>query len=102
MEELSRGTPVTIFGRTYHLRGHHDPSYLERLAALVDEKMKEVAQATGAADTVKIAILAALNLADERLQAEAGSPGDARGAAAAAVPRLERLVSRLDELLAEP
>jgi hypothetical protein len=61
----SESTPVTIFGKTYHLRGDGDPDYLAELAAEVDKRMRAVAESTGTADTLKIAILAALNLADE-------------------------------------
>lgn len=87
-------TSVTIFGRTYHLRGEGDPAYIQELAQDVDRRMREVAQATGTADTLKVAILAALNLTDEFMQARrAGVPRDAE-------IRLGRLVALLDEALA--
>jgi len=91
-------TPVTIFGRTYYLRGDGDRRYLEELAALVDLRMQEVADTTGTADTLKVAILAALNIADEskrarRQRGEAESPDDRQ--------RLARIVALLDEALAE-
>lgn len=88
-------TAVTIFGRTYHLRGDVDGEYLTELAARVDGKMREVAEATGTADTLKVAILAALNMADENLRAD-----DAR-AAGSDGKRLAQLVTRLDEALGE-
>jgi cell division protein ZapA len=72
-------TPVTIFGRTYHLRGSEDPAYLEKLAAVVDRKMREVADGSGTADTLKVAILASLNIADDYLEARRPRSG-ARGA----------------------
>jgi hypothetical protein len=52
-------TLVTIYGKTYHLRGD-DPGYLHELAREVDGRMREVAEATGTADTLNVAILAAL------------------------------------------
>ena len=97
--EITERVPVTICGRTYHLRGHSDPVYLQELAGIVDAKMREVAKATGTADTLKVAILAALNFADECMQAGrkdiTGKPmtGDAE-------KRLARLVVLLDEALA--
>lgn len=94
--EDSRPTPVTIFGRTYHLRGGGDPHYLSELASEVDRKMREVAQATGTADTLKVAILAALNIADECLRARSDVPAGCGDDEA----RLVRLVSLLDEALA--
>jgi cell division protein ZapA len=63
---------VDIFGATYHVRGDDDSSHLQRLAALVDHKMREVAGQSSSVDRAKVAILAALNIADElaRLRAE--------------------------------
>jgi cell division protein ZapA len=59
---------VEIFGQTYSVRGGEDPRYLEELAAYVDKQMREISRAGTAVDTLKIAILAALNIADERFQ----------------------------------
>jgi cell division protein ZapA (FtsZ GTPase activity inhibitor) len=56
---------VEIFGQTYSVKAGADPSYVEKLAAYVDEQMKEVSRSTGAVDSVRIAVLGALNLADE-------------------------------------
>ena len=90
-------TSVSIYGRTYQLRGNEDGDYLAELAALVDEKMREVADATGTADTLKVAILAALNIADEYLQASSGSARVAnRGADE---KKLARMITLLDEAL---
>lgn len=87
-------TAVTIFGRTYHLRGDGDPGYMQELAQEVDRRMRDVAAATGTADTLKVAILAALNITDEFIQARrAGVTKDAGR-------RLGRLVALIDEALA--
>src|SRR5262249_52735259 len=91
----SESTPVTIFGKTYHLRGDGDPGYLAELAAEVDRRMRAVAESTGTADTLKIAILAALNLADASFRPERG------GALVDAEERLGKLVALLDEALVE-
>ena len=92
-------TPVTIYGRTYHLRGHDDPDYLHELAERVDKCMREVVEATRTADTLKVAILAALNLADECVQAgRTDAPGRQRNRDAE--KRLARMVTMLDEALA--
>lgn len=89
-------TAVTIFGRTYNLRGGGDPEYLGRLATLVDVKMKEIATATGTADTLKVAILTALNLADEHLQGRPGSSLTDEDQS-----RVDGMIARLEEVLAE-
>jgi cell division protein ZapA len=89
-------TSVTIFGRTYRLRGDDDPTYLAELAEVVDSRMKEVARETGTADTLKVAILTSLNLADDYLKAS----GDDSQTSHALDSRLARMVTRLDEVLA--
>ena len=58
-------TQVEIFGQTYNVRGDGDSDYLMELARLVDTRMREVAGQVATVDPVKIAILAALNIADE-------------------------------------
>ena len=58
-------TVVEIFGQTYNVRGDGDPNYLTELARYVDARMREVAAEVNTVDPMKIAILAALNIADE-------------------------------------
>jgi cell division protein ZapA len=58
-------TSVEIFGQTYNVRGDGDPDYLMELARFVDTRMREVAGQVATVDPMKIAILAALNIADE-------------------------------------
>ena len=58
-------TMVEIFGQTYNVRGDGDPDYLMELARFVDTRMREVAAQVATVDPMKIAILAALNIADE-------------------------------------
>jgi cell division protein ZapA len=55
---------VDIYDQMYHLRGP-DPKYLEQLSALVDAKMRAVAQHGTTVDSLRVAVLAALNIADE-------------------------------------
>ena len=57
---------VEIYDQVYHLRGV-DPKYIEQLAALVDGKMRAVASHGGTVDSLRVAVLAALNIADELL-----------------------------------
>ena len=59
------GVKVTIFGREYTLRGEADPDYVEKIASFVDERMNEVAAGSTMTSTAKVAILAAVNIADE-------------------------------------
>jgi cell division protein ZapA len=55
---------VEIFDQAYNLRGS-DAEYILKLAEYVDSKMRAVAEATNTIDTVRLAVLAALNIADE-------------------------------------
>ena len=55
---------VEIFDQAYNLRGS-DPEYIIKLAEYVDAKMRAVAEQTHTVDTVRVAVLAALNIADE-------------------------------------
>ncbi len=63
--EKNDSTIVEIFGQTYSVRGEGDPEYLSELARFVDGRMREVAGQVATVDPMKIAILAALNIADE-------------------------------------
>ena len=60
---------VSIYDQTYHLRGHN-PAYIERLAALVDGKMRAVASHGTTVDSLRVAVLSALNIADELTMAQ--------------------------------
>ena len=55
---------VEIYDQSYNLRGT-DPDYIHKLAEYVDLKMRTVAQQTQTVDSLRLAVLAALNIADE-------------------------------------
>jgi cell division protein ZapA len=88
-------TSVEIFGQTYNVRGEGDPDYLMELARFVDSRMREVAAQVATVDPMKIAILAALNIADEfsrfRRQRE--------DAAGIWIERTEEITDRLSEVV---
>jgi cell division protein ZapA len=64
----TRSTTVEILGREYKIKGVADESYIQSVARYVDEKMREVSQATALPSQDRLAILAALNIADELFQ----------------------------------
>jgi len=72
------GVPVKvqIFGQTYSIRGELDEAYMQELARYVDEKMQTIADMTKTVDTQKVAVLAALAIADElrSIQRDRGEP----------------------------
>lgn len=67
--EDGRLVSVEINGLRYPIRSHLDPAYVATLAAYVEEKMQLAARESPAGDTLKIAVLAALNIADEYFRA---------------------------------
>jgi cell division protein ZapA len=87
---------VEIFDQAYNLRGS-DPEYIISLAEYVDAKMRAVAEATGTIDTGRLAVLAAINIADElhlvRRGQETGTTDYRK--------RALELASALDEVLCE-
>src|SRR5271157_4900102 len=85
---------VEIFDQVYNLRGS-DADYILQLAEYVDSKMRAVSEQTATVDSVRLAVLAALNIADEyhllKRRLETASP-EAR-------QRAVKLASALDEVL---
>lgn len=63
--DKSRVVSVEIHGQQYPIRSGLDPAYVAELAAYVDEKIRLAARESPAGDTLKLAVLAALNIADE-------------------------------------
>ena len=64
---------VEIYDQTYHLSGQ-DAAHIRELAARVDAKMRAVAAQGKTVDSLRVAVLAALNLADELAQAGSADP----------------------------
>jgi cell division protein ZapA len=65
-------TTVTIFGQEYSIRGGDDAAYVREIAKYVDERMNEVASSTSQITSLRVAILASLNIADELFQEREG------------------------------
>lgn len=85
---------VEIYDQVYHLSGQ-DAEHIRELAARVDGKMRAVAAHGRTVDSLRVAVMAALNLADELAQASGGrdlQQGHARAA---------NLRGLLDEVLEE-
>jgi len=56
---------VKIYNQTYTIKGDGDGEYIQQLADYVDRRMKEISSGTLTADSLRVAILTALNIADE-------------------------------------
>jgi cell division protein ZapA len=87
---------VEIFDQGYNLRGT-DPDYILKLAEYVDAKMRAVSEQTHTVDSARLAVLAALNIADEyhllKRSTEGGTSESSK--------RARKLLNALDEVLAE-
>ena len=59
---------VTIYGQNYTILGDATPDYMHKLAKYVDTKMREITKQTATVSSAKVAILTALNLANEIFQ----------------------------------
>jgi cell division protein ZapA len=64
-ETVAQSIRVEIYNQTYNIRSDGDNDYIMRLAEYVDGKMREISSGTLTVDSLKVAILAALHIADE-------------------------------------
>ncbi len=87
---------VEIFGQRLGLRADGDEARIQEIARFVDLRMREVADRSSSVDTVKIAVLTALNIADELFQ-ERETDQDTRQKRLE--KQAERLVFRIDEAM---
>jgi cell division protein ZapA len=95
---------VEIYHQTYHLRGQ-DAAYIQKLADLVDAKMRAVASHGTTVDSLRVAVLAALNVADELLtleQRHSALTGTVEASQSSLRTRAHSLSGLLDEVLGEP
>jgi len=64
-ESAEQSIRVEIYNQTYNIRSDGDNEYIMRLAEYVDSKMRDISSGTLTVDSLKVAILAALHIADE-------------------------------------
>ncbi len=94
-ENLTYSHKVVIYNQTYNLRSQHDPEYINELAAHVNRRMNEIASQTMTVDSLRVAILAALQIADELYQ----SRQEMRNTENEIVERSARYAEILDQFL---
>ena len=93
----ARVVNVEIHGQRYAIRSELEPQYVGELASYVDDKMRQAARELSSADPLRVAVVAALNIADDLFNARAESSGT-EGRLVARAADLERLV---DSVLTE-
>jgi cell division protein ZapA len=89
-----RVIPVEIFGQRYPIRTTLEPEYVSRLATFVDEKMRAASDSTPNSDPQRLAVLAALNVADELFRCRENTR-EKDGHVAERAEELERLLDRV-------
>ena len=77
---MAESVTIEMFGAEYPIRSQLDPEYVKRLADYVDRKMYAVSDQMGGGDRVRVAVMAALNIADDyfRLREARAGGKDAR------------------------
>lgn len=75
MAQPSRVVSVEIQGQRYPVRSDLDAAYVAELATYVDSKMRLASRESSVADSMRIAVIAALNIADELFRAREESTG---------------------------
>jgi len=65
MKHEREGIKVEIYDQSYVMKGELDEEYVQALARMVDAKMRSIATRTRTVDTLRVAVLAAMNIADE-------------------------------------
>ena len=86
-------TAIQIFGREYKIKGHADEAYIQEMAEYVDAKMRELSNNSNLPSQERLAILAALNIADELFQER----NQTTETFSSIEQRAARLVAMLDE-----
>ena len=94
MSDSGRVVPVDIHGQRYPIRSALEPEYVAKLASYVDEKIRASAESTPTGDSLRLAVLAALNIADELFRCR-DTTRQKDGQLAERAGELERLVDRV-------
>ena len=71
MAKPQEGIRVEIYDQEYHIKGDLDPEYIQKLAKYLDAQMRSIAGRTRTVDSLRVAVLTALNIADENNQLKA-------------------------------
>jgi cell division protein ZapA len=96
-----RTVPVEILGQEYRIRSDSDASTIRRAAALVDETMGKVRDRTGTVDTLDLAVLTALNIANHLISLRDVTDGGSQKGAVVS-DQLGELIDLVEAVIAEP
>jgi cell division protein ZapA len=93
-DDDSRVVTVEIHGQRYPIRSSLDHEYVATLAGYVSEKMGAAADTTPTGDSLRLAVLAALNIADELFRSRANDRAR-DGELTARAGEIERILDRI-------
>lgn len=91
MAKVQESIRVVIYDQEYNMKGELDPEYIQKLAKFLDAKMRAIAGRTHAVDSLRVAVLTGLNLADEYHQL--------KGKYEAATKEVDQKVGECNEML---
>jgi cell division protein ZapA len=86
---------VEIYDQEYQMKGELDAEYIRELAAFVDGKMRAIADRSHIVDSLRVAVLAALNIADDYHQLKSKRETVSSGV----TDRVAECNRRLDQIL---
>ena len=95
---MNTKTRVSIYGNNYTIQGDAPVEYIDSLAKYLNAKMEEVASAVPSANAMQVAVLAALNIADEYFQLrdiQSSSTSDIEKRANALISMLVRVIAAI-------
>ncbi|TGK04841.1 cell division protein ZapA [Leptospira semungkisensis] len=93
---MSEKVKARIQGDDYTIVGDTDPEYIHRLAELVDRKIRELQLGMPSASKLKLAVLAALNFADELEQSRSNAP-ETGSSSPEAEEKTRKLITLIEE-----
>ena len=96
----ARTMTVHILGHEYRIRSDESGEFVREIALYVDDLMHRISSRMSAGTTAQVAVLAALNIAEELFRERAN--GHESGSAEEIDARLRALVSRVDEIIDAP
>lgn len=96
---MSQDIRVEIYGQTYSIRTDLNPDYIRQLARTVDARIQALAGQSGTGDTRRLAVLTALNLADELQQLQSAAEPQPQPLSAEFVVRLQQCNRLLEAAL---
>jgi cell division protein ZapA len=96
-EGKKQAVEITVMGQRFLIASNHDAEYVRKIAAYVEQKIKEVESKSGSVSTLKIAIYAALNIAGEYFTLAQQQKENLNNL----IEKSERIVSFLDERIGD-